>query len=92
MAEQKTKAKGGFKSSAAQSEKPRVDPGAGTVDDVKVTHLQVRSLVAGFRRAGRAWPAEDVTVDVGEFTVEQVEQLVSEPMLVVLPISAAVEK
>jgi hypothetical protein len=92
MPEPKPKAKGGFKPPAAQPEKPRVNPGEGTIDDVKVTHLQVRSLVAGFRRAGRAWSTEEVTVDVAEFTAEQVEQLLAEPTLVVLPIAGEVAK
>lgn len=67
---------------------PRVDAGEGTVDGVKVSRLQVRALKAGFRRAGRAWPAEETTVSVDEFTAEQIEQLLAEPMLVVLPIAA----
>lgn len=51
----------------------------------EVGKLVVRSLSAGFRRAGRAWPAEEVTVAASEFTAEQIEQLLAEPMLVVLP-------
>ncbi|MEW5893376.1 MAG: HI1506-related protein [Pseudomonadota bacterium] len=56
--------------------------------EVKVDKLVVRSLSAGFRRAGRAWPAEEVTVSTDEFTAEQIEQLLAEPMLVVLPVAA----
>ncbi|MEW5836897.1 MAG: HI1506-related protein [Pseudomonadota bacterium] len=56
--------------------------------EVKVDKLVVRSLSAGFRRAGRAWPAEEVTVNADEFTAEQIEQLLAEPMLVVLPVAA----
>lgn len=56
--------------------------------EVKVDKLVVRSLSAGFRRAGRAWPAEEVTVAASELTAEQIEQLLAEPMLVVLPVAA----
>lgn len=52
-----------------------------------VTHLQVRALSNGFRRAGRAWSTQDETVSVDEFTDEQVAQLLADPMLVVLPIA-----
>ena len=48
----------------------------------------MRSLVAGFRRAGRAWPAEEVTVSADEFTAEQIEQILAEPMLVVIVVAA----
>lgn len=58
------------------------------VEKVNSSHLSIRALRAGFRRAGRAWPAEEVTVAVDEFTAEQVEQLLAEPMLVVMPIAA----
>lgn len=56
--------------------------------EIKVGSLQVRALKAGFRRAGRNWPAEEVIVSADEFTAEQIEQLLAEPMLVVLPIAA----
>lgn len=56
--------------------------------EIKVTHLQVRALKAGFRRAGRSWPAEEVTVAAEEFTAEQIEQLLGEPNLVVVPVGA----
>lgn len=45
--------------------------------------LVVRALKAGFRRAGRAWPAEEVTVSTDEFTEGELAQLLTEPMLVV---------
>lgn len=67
-------------------EKPAAAPSTPAAE-IKVTQLQVRSLVAGFRRAGRAWPAEEVTVKADEFTDAQIEQLLAEPMLVVLPIA-----
>lgn len=92
MAEAKSKAKGGFKQAAPTPATPRVDPAAGTVDEVKVTHLQVRALTNGFRRAGRAWSARDEIVPIGEFTPEQVEQLLAESQLVVLPIAEKTEE
>lgn len=54
-----------------------------------VTHLMIRSTSDGFRRAGRAWSKEAVTVSVDEFTEEQIEQLLGEPMLVVTPVAAS---
>lgn len=51
----------------------------------KATHLRVRALVAGFRRAGRAWSDEDTDVPIADFTAEQVGQLIGEPQLVVKP-------
>lgn len=56
--------------------------------EIKVSKLVVRSKVAGFRRAGRVWPAEEVTVDADEFTADQIKQLLADPMLVVLPVAA----
>ena len=45
--------------------------------------LRVTSKQAGFRRAGRAWPASPVTVPLAEFDDQQVAALRAEPMLVV---------
>ena len=50
-------------------------------------HLSVCAKQAGFRRAGRAWPAEEVIVETDKFSDEELKQLMSEPMLVVLPIA-----
>lgn len=61
---------------------------AKAVAAVKVDTLVVRALSAGFRRAGRAWPAEEVTVAASEFSAEQIAQLINEPLLVVLPVAA----
>ena len=36
---------------------------------------------AGIWRGGRFWPAEQVTVSLDEFTDEQVERIVTEPLL-----------
>lgn len=74
--------------SAARVGESPAPEGAGDGAEVNVDKLVVRSLVAGFRRAGRAWPAEEVEVDISEFTAEQIAQLLAEPKLVVLPISA----
>lgn len=68
---------------AAAPEKRQEDLAA----EVKVDKLVVRSLSAGFRRGGRAWPAEEVTVNADEFTDEQIEQLLTEPMLVVIQVA-----
>lgn len=44
--------------------------------------LLVRALPeAGFRRAGRHWPAEAVEVPADELTAEQIDALLREPML-----------
>ena len=57
--------------------------------DTPIEKLIVRSLSAGFRRAGRAWPTEEVTVAASELTAEQIEQILAEPMLVVIVVHAA---
>ena len=49
--------------------------------------LSVCAKQAGFRRAGRAWPSEAEIVATDDFTDEQLSQLLTEPMLVVLPIA-----
>jgi len=54
-------------------------------DASPVTHLQIRALVDGFRRAGRAWSKQETVVAVEDFTPAQVEALLAEPHLVVLP-------
>jgi len=54
-------------------------------DASPVTHLQIRALVDGFRRAGRAWSKHETVVAVEDFTPAQVESLLAEPHLVVLP-------
>jgi len=77
------------KAKVAAPEKAEKDQAPGKTDaEIKVSKLVVRSQVAGFRRAGRVWPAEEVTVSTDEFTAEQIEQLLAEPMLVVLPVAA----
>jgi hypothetical protein len=44
--------------------------------------LLVRALPeAGFRRAGRHWPAEAVEVPADELAAEQIDALLREPML-----------
>lgn len=54
----------------------------------EVTHLHVRALRDGRRRAGRAWPAAGVEVRVEDFTDDQVAQLFADPQLSVTAISA----
>ena len=56
-------------------------PGTGNV----VAQLIVSAKVEGFRRAGRAWPAEQTVVPIDEFTEDQVHELLAEPQLVVVP-------
>ena len=60
---------------------------AGQNAEPVVTHLLVRSLVPGFRRGGRAWPTEEVKVAVDDFSVEQLDQIMAEPMLNVMPVA-----
>lgn len=61
-----------------------------TTMEIVVGRFHVRAARAeGFRRAGRLWPFEGVEVDESELSVEQIEQLLAEPMLVVTPIAAA---
>lgn len=44
--------------------------------------LRVTSTINGFRRGGIAHPTAEVTHAPGTFTVEQAEQILSEPSLV----------
>lgn len=66
-----------------KSAAPKAPQGAEAAS-TEATHVMVRAHAAGFRRAGRAWPAEDVTVPIGEFTKEQLLALVAEPLLSVI--------
>lgn len=52
-----------------------------------VARLQVTSRRPGFRRAGRAWSTSPTIVSADEFTPEQIEQLMAEPVLTVLPVA-----
>lgn len=45
------------------------------------THLVVRALRPGFRRAGRAWPSEAATVALADLDAGQVAALLEEPLL-----------
>lgn len=58
----------------------------------KATHLSVRALKDGFRRAGRAWSGVETTVPIKEFTDEQVAALEAEPLLTVKRVTVAAEK
>jgi hypothetical protein len=55
---------------------PDVAPG-------KIPCLSVSAKTAGFRRAGRAWPAEPVIVPVSDFDDAQLAMLLADPELVV---------
>jgi hypothetical protein len=61
---------------------------AGSVEefDGAVTHLRVRALRDGFRRCGRAWSAHEVEVAADAFSEAEVERLLAEPNLVVVPV------
>lgn len=61
---------------------------AGSVEefDGAITHLRVRALRDGFRRCGRAWSAHEVEVAADAFTEAEVERLLAEPNLVVVPV------
>jgi len=58
-----------------------------------LSHLHVRALPEqGFRRAGRFWPpGEGVTVFADDFSAEQIQALLSEPMLAVTLIGREAE-
>ncbi|MFN3985734.1 MAG: hypothetical protein ACK4KV_09590 [Rhodocyclaceae bacterium] len=60
----------------------------GTLDEapLQATHLHVRARRDGFRRCGRAWPVAGVEVSVDAFTDAEVERLMSDPDLLVLPV------
>lgn len=58
----------------------------------KAAHLTVRALKDGFRRAGRAWSAEETTVPIEEFSKEQLAALEAEPLLTVKRVTVAAEK
>jgi len=60
-------------------------PAAAPAVDTAVTHLVVQARRDGFRRAGRAWPAEQTVVPIDAFTEDQVRELLAEPQLVVVP-------
>ena len=47
-------------------------------------YITVTARVPGFRRAGRAWPAEETTVPVADFGAEEIAALRAEPNLVVV--------
>ncbi|WP_036552027.1 HI1506-related protein [Neptunomonas japonica] len=47
------------------------------------SHIRIIAAVQGFRRAGIAHPAEPTTYPVSDFSKGQLEQLQSEPRLVV---------
>lgn len=58
----------------------------------KATHLAVRALRDGFRRAGRAWSKEETTVPLAELDEAQVAALEAEPLLVVKRVTVVEQK
>ena len=55
--------------------------GKATGEAQEPTHLIVKAQREGFARAGRRWSAEATTVAIDDFSPEQIEALVAEPML-----------
>ena len=51
------------------------------------TALIIASKVEGFRRAGRPWSREQQTVSIDEFSLEQIEALLAEPMLEIVVVA-----
>lgn len=49
--------------------------------------LIVTAKAEGFRRAGRPWSAMPETVNIGDFTADQVKALLAEPMLEVVVVA-----
>lgn len=49
--------------------------------------LIVSAKAEGFRRAGRRWTVEAQTVDIVDFSQEQIEALLGEPMLDVVVVT-----
>lgn len=59
--------------------------GKGKADkDIVAKSLIVSAKAENFRRSGRAWSKAETTVSIDEFTADQVEALLGEPMLNVL--------
>ena len=58
----------------------------------KATHLAVRAQRDGFRRAGRAWSAEETTVPLADFSKEQIAALEAEPLLAVERVAKPAKK
>lgn len=65
------------------------EPAARAPSPASATHLLVQSKKAGFRRGGRAWPAEWVAVPLTQLTADQLAQIEKEPMLFSKRVSAA---
>ena len=59
---------------------------------IGVTAIVVTSQREGFRRAGRAWSKQPVTVSIDEFSEAQIEALVAEPMLTVVFVGELAER
>ena len=64
------------------------DPDAG---EIKATALLVTAKRDGFRRCGRAWGKEQTRVPIDELNADEVETLLTEPMLDVVVEGESVE-
>lgn len=53
--------------------------------------LRITARREGFRRAGRAWSKSAIDVRVADFTLDQIEQLLAEPLLDVTEIGIPAE-
>lgn len=62
--------------------------GAKKANEPVAKALIVTAKADGFRRAGRRWSTAEQTVSIDEFTTEQVEALLGEPMLDVVVVVA----
>lgn len=54
---------------------------------INIVAIEVRCEIDGFRRAGRAWSRQPVTVQLAELSDEQLLQLEAEPLLSVVYLS-----
>lgn len=61
--------------------------GAKKSDEPVAKALVVSAKADGFRRAGRRWTVAAQTVDIDDFSPEQVEALLAEPMLDVVVVA-----
>ena len=72
----------------SSSEALGIPPAGGVKNSEPVAKALIVSAKAeGFRRAGRRWTAEAQTVSVDEFSQEQIEALLGEPMLDVVVVA-----
>lgn len=87
-----TQESGAIELSAAQATPPAGEAAAApTIEPVKAKKpkqrlLRIAAKVDGFRRCGRAWPADGVEVDPNDFSDDELARLKGEPELTVTEI------